>query len=113
VSEPIAILGFYFSKLTIAATTKYTITVSITGGRYDGTAGSQFVKIKGTEGETEELECAADFDVIGQDVECEVESSKNIGEFKCIDWRTTTGDGWGFDKVMDLICHQMGSSYSL
>jgi hypothetical protein len=93
--------------IATSATKEYTITVSITDGQYDGTAGSQFVKIKGTEGETGELECAADFDVIGQDVECKVKSSKNIGDFKCINWRTTTGDGWSFDKVMDLICHNM------
>ena len=89
--------------IAASATKEYTITVSITGGDYDGTVGSQFVKIKGAEGETGELECAADFDVIGQDVECKVESGKNIGEFECIVWRTTTGDGWSFDKVNLII----------
>jgi hypothetical protein len=88
-------------------TTEYTITVSITDGQYDGTIGSQFVKIKGADGETEELECAADFDVTGQDVECKVESGKNIGEFECIVWRTTSTDGWSFNKVMNPMCHNI------
>ena len=80
---------------------EYKITVSIYGGSsHDGTKGAQFVKIKGTEGETEELQCKADFDVFGQDVECTVSSSKNIGTYRCVIWRTTTGDGWTFTKVI-------------
>ena len=57
------------------------------------------MKIKGTEGETEEMPCEANFDVTGEDVECTVSSSQNIGTYKCIVWRTTTGDGWNFDQV--------------
>ena len=80
---------------------EYKITVSIYGGSsHDGTKGAQFVKIKGTEGETEELQCKADFSVPGQDVECTVSSSKNIGTYRCLIWRTTTTDGWGFTKVI-------------
>ena len=77
----------------------YKITISITAGSYDGTSGAQFVKIKGTEGETEELACEANFDVIGQDVQCTVSSSQNIGIYRCIIWRTTTTDGWTFRQV--------------
>ena len=75
------------------------ITVSISSGLWTGTKAAQFVKIKGTEGETEEMPCEANFDVTGEDVECTVSSSKNIGTYKCIVWRTTTDDGWNFDQV--------------
>jgi hypothetical protein len=77
--------------------------VSITGGTYDGTVGEQFVKIKGTQGVTEEHKCEADFTNIGQDVECKVKSSGVIGDFQCIVWKTTTADGWAFNKVMNPI----------
>ena len=77
----------------------YKITISITAGSYDGTSAAQFVKIKGTEGETEELACEANFDLIGQDVQCAVSSSQNIGIYRCIIWRTTTTDGWTFRQV--------------
>jgi hypothetical protein len=107
------ILFFQTFFIAASATTEYMITVSITDGRYDGTTGSQFVKIKGTEGETGELECVADFNVIGQDVECKVKSSKNIGEFECIDWRTTTNDGWDFDQVSHLISHNWYTTETL
>jgi hypothetical protein len=78
--------------------------VSITGGTWDGTKGAQFVLLMGTQGETEEQQCVADFTKIGTDVTCKVNSMKNIGDIKCIVWRTTTTDGWGFDKVMNIIC---------
>merc|ERR1712147_406084 len=68
---------------------EYTITVSIKAGSiHYGTAADQFVKIKGSEGLTEELHCDADFDVNGQDVQCTVASSKYIGDVRCIVWRT-------------------------
>ena len=67
---------------------------------YDGTAGAQYVTINGTKGETEELQCVADFNVIDQDVECTVSSNKIIGEYRCLIWKTTTNDGWVFKKVI-------------
>ena len=66
---------------------------------WDGTKGQQFVKIQGTTGTTEELECDANFNVISQDVECKVSSSAHIGNLSCIIWRTSTSDGWAFTKV--------------
>jgi hypothetical protein len=65
----------------------------------------QYVKIKGTQDWTDMEYCDADFTKIGQDVECKVKSSRNIGDPDCILWRTTSGDGWAFNKVMDLNCH--------
>ena len=59
------------------------------------------MKIRGTQGETEEQQCVADFTKIGTDVTCKVNSMKNIGDIVCIVWRTTTADGWSFDKVMN------------
>jgi hypothetical protein len=77
--------------------------VSITGGTLGGTKGAQFVKIRGTQGETEERPCVADFTKIGTDVTCIVNDMENIGDIVCIVWRTTSTDGWGFDKVMNII----------
>ena len=59
------------------------------------------MKIRGTQGETEEQQCVADFTKIGTDVTCKVNSMKNIGHIVGIVWRTTTTDGWSFDKVMN------------
>ena len=73
--------------------------MSIKPGTYDGTAGAQYVKIRGTKGDTEELHCVANFNQIGQDVECTVTSRQIIGTYRCIVWRTTTTDGWGFNQV--------------
>jgi hypothetical protein len=80
------------------------ITASITDGKWEGTEATQYVKIRGTQGETEEHRCYADFTKYGTDVTCKVYSTKNIGDIECIVWRTTTTDGWGFDKVMSIIC---------
>ena len=80
----------------------YRITISIHGGSNSGTAAAQFVRIKGTDGETEEMPCLANFNMIGQDVTCTVSSSQNIGTYRCIIWRTTTTDGWNFEQVIGL-----------
>jgi hypothetical protein len=65
------------------------------------------VRIKGTQGVTEELQCVADFSRIGEDAECTVKSSRNIGDIKCIIWRTSSSNGWAFDKVINLNYHDL------
>jgi hypothetical protein len=77
----------------------YEITVSKTSA-LGGTDAPQYVKIRGTKGETEEQLCDADFKTILADVTCIVRSSRDIGDYRCIVWRTTTEDGWGFSQVM-------------
>ena len=64
-----------------------------------GTVDKQYVKIKGTKGETEELECIANFNVNNQDVSCTVESTAEIGHYECVSWRTGGNDEWSFTKV--------------
>ena len=71
-------------------------------GSYDKTTAAQFVKIKGALGETAEKQCKASFDVINQDVTCSIESEVDIGEYRCIIWRTTGTDGWAFTKVSEM-----------
>lgn len=95
---PVAVL-FILTQSTEAAQREYTITASITDGYWDGTNAPQYVRIKGTQGVTEELQCVADFSRIGEDAECTVKSSRNIGDIKCIIWRTSSSNGWAFDKL--------------
>jgi hypothetical protein len=70
------------------------------------------VKIRGTKGETEEHHCVADFTQYGHDVTCKVNDIKNVGDIECIIWRTTTTNGWAFDKVIHLIIHNFYKDHS-
>ena len=53
-------------------------------------------------GETEELQCKANFNVRGQDVTCVVRSDVDIGSYKCLDMRAGGGDGLDVLKVTEL-----------
>ena len=70
-------------------------------GSYGRTRDSQFVKIKGSNGETEQYRCNANFDVLNQDVLCVFQSPVNIGDYRCISLRTGGTDGIYFIKVVD------------
>ena len=59
----------------------------------------QYIKIKGSEGETEEIQCLADFNVINQDVVCTFTSDVSVGEYKCLSLRTGGFDGLDISKV--------------
>jgi len=83
---------------TFCIAVEYKITVAIKSGSYDGTDGDQFVKISGTKGETEELQCLADFSA-GTSPTCEVDSHADIGEYTCVIWRTVGTDGWIFSEL--------------
>ena len=69
--------------------------------KYSKTTNKQYVKIKGTIGETEEKWCDANFDVIDRDVSCVFVSDVNIGGYRCISLRTGGNDGIDFTKVID------------
>ena len=78
---------------------EYQIIVSVRGYSSDGTDDQQFVKIKGTRAQTEELECKADFSA-GSTATCSVSSAQDIGEYRCVIWRTGGDDGWALTQVM-------------
>ena len=59
--------------------------------------------ITGTEAQTEENECDADFSVAGSTLSCTVASDVMIGEFRCMKWRNAGGDGSRIIKVFDYL----------
>ena len=79
---------------------EYQITVSIKDCSNCGTTGSQYVKITGTQGETTEQRCEANFNLIGKDVTCTVNSGENIGDYRCLIWRNDASDGWDITRVI-------------
>ena len=79
---------------------EYQITVSIKDCSNCGTTGSQYVKITGTLEETTEQRCEANFNLIGQDVTCIIQSEENIGDYRCLIWRNDANDGWDITKVI-------------
>ena len=75
------------------------MTVTIIDNSHAGTTNPQYVNIKGSRGETGEIQCHANFNVYNQDVTCRIGSDVDIGEYECLVWRTGGGDGWDIDKV--------------
>ena len=63
----------------------------------------QYVKIKGSKGETEEVQCKADFYVYDQDVACTFESDVDIGDYRCLFLRTGGDDALRVKKVGFLV----------
>ena len=63
------------------------------------TVNPQYVNIKGSRGETGEIQCEANFNVYDQDVTCRIVSDSDIGEYECLVWRTGGSDGWDINKV--------------
>ena len=78
---------------------RYQITYSIASDQHARTKNSQYVTIKGSEGETEEQQCEADFDVVNQDVLCVFHSSVDIGDYRCVSLRTGGNDGIDLSMV--------------
>ena len=76
------------------------MTVSIKQCEYCGTTVPQFVKFTGTQGETTEQRCEANFNLIGQDVTCTIQSVENIGEYRCLIWKNDGADGWDIIQVI-------------
>ena len=61
------------------------------------------MKIRGTLGETEEKQCTANFNLIGQDVTCIIWSEATLGDYRCLVWRNGGPDGWDFTEVSLLL----------
>ena len=81
--------------------TSYAVTYSIWDHQGARTRNSQYVTIKGSEGETEEHLCDADFFVIDQDVLCVFQSAVDIGDYRCVSLRTGGSDGIDLVQVID------------
>ena len=77
----------------------YTITYSIADLANANTRDNQYITIKGTDGEADEVLCVNNFDVIDQDVECRVEGAVDIGEYECVVLRTGGSDGLDLSQV--------------
>ena len=75
---------------------------SIWDNKYARSDSPQFATIKGSEGETEEHRCQADFDVIDQDVSCVFESPIFIGDYRCVSLRTGGSDGLDTTQVFEI-----------
>ena len=75
---------------------------SIWDHKYARSDSPQFVTIKGSEGETDEHRCQADFDVIDQDVSCIFESPIFIGDYRCVSLRTGGSDGLDTTQVFEI-----------
>ena len=78
---------------------KFDITVSIRDDTDAGSADKQYVKIIGVDGDTPEMECTANFDVVNQDVTCTVTATVYIGNYQCVEWRNNGEDSLKITKV--------------
>ena len=77
----------------------YTITVTLRDvASGDGTGAAQYVKVHGTAGTTLEYHCPGEF-ARGATVTCTVTSDVDIGEYRCVIWRTSGTDGWDLVQV--------------
>ena len=59
----------------------------------------QYVTMRGTLADTEEVPCEADFSKVEGEKICTLTSNVDIGEFRCIRWRIGGGDGLRIDTV--------------
>ena len=80
---------------------EYKITYSIRNILFAGTGDNQYVTIKGADGETGEQLCDANFNEIGQDVQCTFQSSAGIGHYRCISLRSGGSNGMDLIKVIN------------
>ena len=79
---------------------EYKITVKMEDLVNSNTGDKQYVTVLGTLGETAEERCEADFNVRGVEVTCTINSAVNIGEYRCVVWRTGGDDGIYFNQVV-------------
>ena len=93
--------SIFQSAIIFVSAVQYEITYSIGDHRYARTRNSQYVKIKGTNGETDEIRCDEDFYVHNLDVLCVFESYVDIGEYRCVLLRTGGSDGLLLAQVME------------
>ncbi|XP_063688373.1 atrial natriuretic peptide-converting enzyme-like [Bolinopsis microptera] len=81
------------------STVQYKITYSIFNHHWARSRDPQFVYIRGSNGETAEHPCDADFNVINQDVLCVFESDIDIGDYECVFLKSGGRDGLDLKKV--------------
>ena len=79
---------------------EYQLKVLIDNGEHSGSVEPQYIKIKGTEKETAEQECDADFTKRGQNVTCVIRSGEYIGDYSCFTWRNGGEDALVFTQVI-------------
>ena len=77
------------------------MTTTIYKGSYRDptTNDDQYVTIRGTLADTEEALCDADFSKAEGEKICTLTSNVNIGDFRCIRWRTGGDDGFRINTV--------------
>ncbi|KAL5271415.1 hypothetical protein ACHWQZ_G001903 [Mnemiopsis leidyi] len=85
--------------ITISPPITYQIKVKISDNSGAGTTDSQYVKVKGTSGETDEAQCSGDFSSQNSEVTCSFTSDSNIGHYDCVSWRTGGTDSFSFSKI--------------
>ena len=78
---------------------EYVITFSINENKEAGTEVTQFVQISGSDDESTETRCEANFSMPGSDVSCTFYSAAQIGTFKCASVRTGGTDELHLNKV--------------
>ena len=78
---------------------KYEITFSINEKKEAGTEDAQFVQVSGSDNESTETRCEANFSMPGSDVSCSIYSAAQIGMFKCVSVRTGGSDELHLNKV--------------
>ena len=83
---------------TICIDVEYQLAVTVGSAAYEDTADAQYVVILGTHGQTGEQQCVGSFNA-GTTVTCSVSSKVDIGEYRCVIWRTTGNDGWTITQV--------------
>ena len=80
---------------------QYTVTATIYKGDYSHPQSDedQYVTMRGTLADTEEVRCDADFSRVEGEKICTLTSNVNIGEFRCIRWKLGGGDGLRINTV--------------
>ena len=95
--------SYFYFLILLKLSVYYAITVTLNSGEYDGSVDSHFVTITGTESQTEENECDANFEEPGSTLSCTVSSDVMIGEFRCMKWRNVGVDGSRIQEVFDYL----------
>ena len=80
----------------------YEITLTIRNDANAGTTDAQYVQIVGAAGQSSELECQANFNVLNQDVTCTVKSPL-LPHYTCVKWRNSGGNSLEFTQVSCFI----------
>ena len=99
-------------KIIAGTDHRYTITYSIWNDIHARTRNFQYVTIKGSDGETEDQLCHANFNVINQDVLCVFQSPVNIGDYRCVILRTGGDDGIDLIQVIEK-CGELQNIFQL